>query len=287
MAEHQVPQKDFVVSFASMLKRLKWMQECEELIRHAPQPGEAGWMVPYVMILSQIYHNDRWGWWTSALMMQRLPDSPIPEILWETQAHHETMKHLRDLIQHCYARGAGDQAYGFIVDQILWGLNRYRKDGSSDVNVPLSKNPPPEPYPGAMQEFGDIFNLQLLMMHPYDYWGDLFAESRVGRGSKFYPTPMPVVRAMVDMTFSDERRNAADWKEVAVKSAHDPCIGTGRMMLLTGDYCLRLSGQDVNYLVLKAATINAMLYVPWMAMSGEGVVKELIEAAEADKAKKP
>jgi len=96
-----------------------------------------------------------------------------------------------------------------------------------------------------------------LLIHPYDYFGDLLSECHWGKSKGFFPTPMSVVKVMTAITMGQKGLDQR------TKTVLDPCVGTGRMLMLAGDYSLRLHGQDIDGVVLKAANINFLLYVPW------------------------
>ena len=102
----------------------------------------------------------------------------------------------------------------------------------------------------------EIFNLETLLAYPYDFFGDILAENQHGRRAGFFPTPMNVVKAMVRMAISDDDARA--------KTVCDPCVGTGRMLLVASNYSYRLYGADIDGTVIKATLVNGYLYAPWL-----------------------
>lgn len=105
-----------------------------------------------------------------------------------------------------------------------------------------------------------VFNLNALAAYPYDYWGDILAESKYGQGQGFYPTPLEVVKLMAMMTLG---LGGTTGKDPRLQSVCDPALGTGRMLLVSSNYSYILCGQDINGTVIKASLINFALYAPW------------------------
>jgi type I restriction-modification system DNA methylase subunit len=86
-----------------------------------------------------------------------------------------------------------------------------------------------------------------------------------GRGKNFnpngfFPTPHEVVECMSQMAFSGADQHLAKFQTV-----NDCCVGTGRMLLHASNHSLRLSGADIDGLVLEICKINLALYAPWGA----------------------
>lgn len=98
------------------------------------------------------------------------------------------------------------------------------------------------------------------LAYPYDHLGEVMAEYKGGSGwnmHAFYPTPMSLCRLMAQMTMGDE-------PDPRKRTMNDCAMGTGRMQLVASDYCMVLTGQDIDPAVLKIAKINGALYAPWM-----------------------
>ena len=104
------------------------------------------------------------------------------------------------------------------------------------------------------------FNLGWVMAYPYDQFGDLMAECKMGRASGFFPTPHVICETMCRVLyFSDSE------KDYRAESCMEPALGTGRMLLHSSDYSMMLYGMDISMTCVKAAICNAYFYAPWMA----------------------
>ena len=113
------------------------------------------------------------------------------------------------------------------------------------------------------------FNLGLLMKYPHDYmsWGscELANMARSGNSNGYFPTPQNIVKMMNLMTVTD-----AD--KMKTKTVCDPCAGTGIMLLEASNFSLRLYAQDISLNMCKMATVNAYIYVPWMACPADNLI---------------
>jgi hypothetical protein len=187
----------------------------------------------------------------------RLIDAPLPQIAWlsTTQRHNPALKMLEACLNAVPRHGAwqtwGSWSYfDYFLDWLLYGFGH-----------PGQPEQPVEPAgcEEARERLYQVFCLEALLAWPYDYFGDILAENRHGRGMGFYPTPMTVAQLMVSMLFagSNEQDNR-------LETVCDPCVGTGRLLIVAGNHSVRLYGQDINPTVLKALLVNGYLYVPWL-----------------------
>ena len=103
----------------------------------------------------------------------------------------------------------------------------------------------------------------LFLSHPARWGSCEIAGMAHGNGTGYFPTPQLVVKMMVQMTM-----NQAD----KAKTFNEPCCGNGTMLLEASSYCLRLYAQDIDLSMCKMATLNAWLYIPWLAYSGDGII---------------
>ena len=108
---------------------------------------------------------------------------------------------------------------------------------------------------GASDRLYQVFNIETLLAYPHDYFGDILCENQHGQRSGFFPTPMSVVEMLVLMTVDGDAR---------LKTVCDPCVGTGRMLLVASNYSLRLYGVDIDPTVIKATLVNGYLFAPWL-----------------------
>lgn len=111
------------------------------------------------------------------------------------------------------------------------------------------------------------FNLGLMMKYPADHmaWGscEIAGMAHKGNGTGYFPTPQHVVKMMTQMTMTDADKT---------RTFNEPCCGTGTMLLEASNYCLRLYAQDIDLNMVKMATVNAWIYMPWLACPAHGLI---------------
>jgi hypothetical protein len=104
----------------------------------------------------------------------------------------------------------------------------------------------------------ETFDLSLMLLYPSDYLSlfliDFQGQSGVGG---YYPTPLNLTKAI---TLLLSGSNAE--KQKRVESVFEPCLGAGAMLLPSES--LNLVGADFNISMVKAASIQAFLYQPWL-----------------------
>ncbi len=211
-----------------------------------------GWLLPYLIALDDMFFK-RWKYWLNICNTNNLPEEPIPYIPFSAAYDYreqKVQKNLKKCLQ--YAAHYGDPFLKF-VDWILWGLGR-----TSD-------------FPDISDKIDDYwyrtFNLGLFYLEPADHWGDLASEYIGKRGqqdSGFFATPANVVKMMTLMTMGGEPE-----LKHRIMSVMEPCCGTGVMLLYMSNYSLNMYAQDKSITMTKLATINAMIYIPWMIVSGK------------------
>ena len=246
-------------SYAKLCRFLEQQGRLPRLSDPIPAYRYAGWALPMIIeghrVLPEV--QDRWGYHLRILDTQQVPDDPIPQIDFLNSPHPETLKHLHRWItisaQH-------ESAWTGLTRFIEWMAYALR----------VSHHPPVLHDNIQAKLYRDV-NLLELMLHPYDYWGDIIAEG-VGTGrwanpNKFFPTPMAVCRLMASMVLPDiTGMSPQQLKELRVKKVADPAgSGTGRMLLLASNISLALYGYEIDPLVLTASLINGALYAPWLA----------------------
>lgn len=209
-----------------------------------------GWLLPYLWGMdSQV--SGRWGYWTRSIVNGEPLDEPIPHIDFLDSPNSETMKNLTKCLS---AYNRYDFRLSDFLEWLLWGF------GAQDERARISDE--------ANDFLYKTFCLDLLLMHPHDYLGHILTEEKAGywnNPSAFYPTPHAVCNAMVKMTFADAIREGQDLKS---KSVHDPCVGTGRMLMYASNYSLFLYGQDIDRTCCNACAVNGYLYMPWLVRAG-------------------
>lgn len=207
----------------------------------------AGWAFEFLLQLDDVLWG-RWMWWLMHLGDNTVASiKEIPQIDFLSSPCDVTIGMLRsclDAIGSRYGYSAS-RTVPILAEWISWSL---------DSRTP---HPPADVTQGLHEELYQTFCLDLMIGAPYDYFGALLSESGHGKSSTaFFPTPMEVVKCMAKMGMFDVG--------VHVKVC-DPCVGTGRTLMVAGNHALHLTGQDIDHTVLVCAKANFMLYVPWGA----------------------
>ena len=179
-------------------------------------------------------------------------DEPIPKIQFDNFPHSEVQRNLKDCLQYAWSAGIGSHGWMLFVDWLLWGLN------SSLV---------PE-FPSRICEelswkWYTTFNMGLMLKYPADHmaWASCeLASPKAWQGNGYFPTPMNICVMMANITHGLDRPEK-DLRGVV----NDPCLGTGSMLLAASNHSLRLTGQDVSLDMVKMATVNSYLFMPWLA----------------------
>ena len=213
-----------------------------------------GWLRVMVQLV-HAYDDDvpnRWGYFQQ-VFEGRLPTEGIPEIVWLSAPDSSGMKQIEQAINHIAAAGFGSWGgFGRFIQWLGFGLD-----------IPKCQDP------GFSDELNDklyrTFNAQVWLQNPYDYLGSYLAESQ-GSGKNwnpnaFYPTPMSICQLMIEMQMGDARGDQR------LQSVMDPCVGSGRLLLVASNRSLLLYGQDIDPLMVDICNINGLLYAPWMVYS--------------------
>jgi hypothetical protein len=217
------------------------------------QPWEIrGWLLPYVMDLRPgvCGRPGRWLYWLRTMEAGKILDEPIPPLTLGFGSGDGSAAGRRSIEKAIAVLG---HSHGFssaprlIIEWLAWGLH-------------ASAEPPRLPAEAAEALYRD-FDVCPLLYEPADYLGWMLSEAK-GRGhdpSGFFPTPTPLVELMAQVIMDGAG------EDLRRKTVNDPCVGTGRMLLVAGGRSLRLSGQDVNPTCVLATLVNGALYCPWLS----------------------
>jgi hypothetical protein len=214
---------------------------------------DAGWLLP-TLILTDLKETARWDYWFTCMEAGTLPDAPLPPVYFLGTPHKDTLKMLTDSLDAISGHGkdshlgwSSSTYFRFFTEWLLFGLGQKG-----------SETPPADPMgcTGASDRLLEVFDLPLLLKHPYDYIGDLLSECAYGRHNSFYPTPHPVCEFMVRMLMLGEDNRT--------KTVCDPCTGTGRLLLHASNYSMRLFGMDIDQLMCQIALVNGYFFAPWL-----------------------
>ena len=225
-----------------------WPRVPDRAFRVVPERVFSGWLLPVLQACDAMCWG-RWPWHMLAWSQMRLPDEPLPQI--EFNGNPLTIKMLQaslNTIPGCGEWQSWDswRYLECFLDWLLFGFGH------------LSQLPP-EPEPGAYDRLYQVVCLEALVVWPYDYFGDIMAANRFGRGLGFYPTPHHLAALLAGMLFSGTAEDLT--REVV-----DPCVGTGRMLLHASNHSVCLYGQDINPVCVKATLVNGYLYAPWLVL---------------------
>lgn len=208
-----------------------------------------GWLIPYLqMAEAHPIVSPRYDYVLRTLDAGQLLDEPLPQIEFCGEFERDVQPGLK-MLKKCldeveYKSGSWNGMREF-CEWIAFAVGVTPEASSLDEKV---------------QEFlYRNFNLEPLLMHPSDYLGQMLCETSHGKKNGFYPTPINICQLMVEMV-SGDCKTAADRRGEAVM---DPCVGTGRMLLVSSNYSMRLFGQDIDYLCCLITKINLALYAPW------------------------
>lgn len=221
-----------------------------------PRHLEPGWLLSYLFIIESSCYG-RWMYWENCCFQGgELPSEPLPKIDFLTHPHPTTLKMLSRCLD-CIPQSGSWQGwsswnyFNYFLDWLLFGFGHPGFDQEPDE---------PQGCVGASMRLYQTFCLDMMILFPYDYWGDLFADNNYGKRQGFYPTPMPVAAMMSQMLFVNENQDNR------LASFGDPCTGTGRFPLLASNYTLKLTCQDIDSTLLKATLVNGFMYAPWLSV---------------------
>jgi len=226
---------------------------------HTPDEGkqarESGWLLP-TLLRTETFLHGRWDYLAECWEKGALSPEPIPRILFLGSPEKKVWKMLTtslDAIPN-YGHGgwmgwSGAEYFRFFLE---WMLHGFSHAGHQEApNEPAGCE-------GASERLAKVFDLALLLEHPYDYWGDLLAENAYGKRQGFFPTPHTVAELIAQMTIG---MSDGDTRALTVC---DPCVGTGRLLLHASNYSLRLYGQDIDSTLCLATLVNGFMFAPWL-----------------------
>lgn len=211
-----------------------------------------GWLVPYAqMAEANPAVAPRYDYVLRTIDAGRLLDEPIPQIDFCGEFEPSVKPGIR-MLQKC-------------LDKVEYSMGVWNgmRELAEWIGFALGVTTQPSRLDEKAQEFlYRNFNLEPLLLAPADYLGQMLSESNYGKRNGFYPTPTCVVKMMTECVFFDRRAENPSVDHRTDKVC-DPCVGTGRMLLVASNYSLRLYGQDIDYLCCLICKINLALYAPW------------------------
>ncbi len=174
-----------------------------------------------------------------------LLDEPIPQMEFVGERDPSTRdgwKMLADMVKVAEYSSGYTRALELIVNWLAFALAIGEKEPSIGDK--------------HQEQLYRLCDLSKWMLAPTDYLGEYMAEIGSGKAGGFFPTPMSICTLMAQLNYDHGRDHR-------LTTAMDPAVGTGRTLLVTSNYSLRLYGQDINYLCVLICKINFALYAPW------------------------
>jgi hypothetical protein len=211
-----------------------------------------GWLLFQVQLADA--HPDapgRWAHYMRTFEAGHLLDEPIPEISF-SNADPAGMKMIGKCVELLAHSGSVWSAFERFVGWLSWGL-------AVSKEMPRIEE-------ATAEALYRTFNFEPLLLHPYDYLGELLAGDRAGgwNPNAFYPTPHPVCEMIARICFGEGANDDGD-RDPRLRTVTEPAVGTGRMLLHASNFSYRLSGMDKDKLVVDICLCNGAFYAPWLA----------------------
>lgn len=235
------------------------------------------WLFPMLVAIDQLpdIGTGRWSYWSNTLLdADQQKPGPIPTVKFG-RPNPDTIKNITQTLK--IAEQAGVRHSRAFEAWVVWVLHGLGCSGVIDPDAPDQKNfldhdtpdlIPDLKYAGITPKILDgwyeTFNLGLMIQYPADYCA-YFAQGGANKdynpytGSGFFATPIEVSKLLCDIQFG-----TMDRAEARRQKVHDPCCGTGSMLLAASNHSLRLSGIDINRFMVLCTILQGYLYAPWM-----------------------
>lgn len=248
-----------------------WPRKADRsIVREGAPHVFRGWLLPFLVSIDDALWG-RWDYWARTKISGRLLDEPLPRISFgdfpmSKLGHSPARRMLENALNHIPSHGEwqtwGSTTYiDYFFDWMLYGFGYHAELPEAPIGCE-----------GACSRLYQTFCLDAMQAYPYDYFGDMLAETSYGRGQGFYPTPMHVCEMMTQMLYGEGDSRAL--------TINEPCVGTGRMLMCASNFSMCLFGQDIMLTSVKATIINLYLYAPWGAKPMEWMIPEREEMPE-------
>ena len=153
-----------------------------------------------------------------------------------------------------------DGVFELLLDYLLYGFG--------DSLIKSLEHIPRE----YLEHWSKIFDLRPFLDFPGDWLGNHYeiheASSSLKSCTGFFTTPPAICKMMVKMAMNEAH---------LLDTFNEPCLGSGRMLLEASNYCLNLSGNDINKTLVKISKVNCWLYVPSAIMPCLNLKKEKLQ----------
>ncbi len=177
--------------------------------------------------------SPRWQWYSQLLLKNTIPRAPWPHIHFVDDDDHVAGW----LVASCLKGGhALDELLKYVLHML--GHPRYHQPPSKHFDFDLEK---------ALTLHRDLFG---------DYYSEEMSHGLRSQ-TGYFPTPMSICNLIADMTL-----DRCD----LLNSVHDPCVGSGRMLMAASNRSLFLSGIDVNPVCVRMTFVNGYLFAPQLVI---------------------
>jgi len=180
--------------------------------------------------------SERWRWWSFALLRDKVPVTPIPKISFAENFNESAEPY--KVIKRCVNPYDRD-SFHKLLDWLLYCFGDSSVKELSFDTKHLEAN----------------FKLEPFFEEPGDWAGHFYETQIISKSGReksgFFSTPMSICNLIVSIS-----------QPKLTDTVHEPCVGTGRMLLAASNYSINLSGQDINPDLVKICKINAWLYMP-------------------------
>ena len=240
------------------------------------------------------YFSNRWGWWLGCLADGEIGDKQIPQIDFGNSPYTAKLTELDRCLKASGFDGKSlteqlgtKQSVRAEVDKLIARLSHTRHPHSAarlladtllygfmdkGAKLPTLTSDEETALAYAMVDLVPKF-----MAHPDD-WASYILQHVYpnGSGLAWFPTPIELAKLMAAMLHTGDNR---------FQTVHEPCVGTGVTLLAASNYSLRLCGQDVDADMVAWCKIQMYLYVPWVIIPGDNIIKEFVRADAEEKAR--
>lgn len=184
--------------------------------------------------------STRWQWYSRLIFFKEIPKDPFPQIHF-VDDHDGRARRLVDSCLRPFSDVGMDELLKFLLNRFGYGECRHLPSAIKGHHV---------------DHWEATFDVAAAISLERDVFGDVYGE-RMGKilrnGTGYFPTPMSVCQLIANMTLA-----GVD----LFSTVHDPCVGSGRMLLPASNKSLFLSGMDVNPVCVRMTLVNGFLFAP-------------------------
>lgn len=202
-----------------------------------------GWMRGIALQTETLIHGRWFAWLNINAKGDFTRDDEIPEIDFNTNA--KTEKEVTKMLERCIQIVQNDGHRMFeLIEWIGYslGIAWFKKP-------PLSER--------AWKQLYETFSIDLMLYYPADHLSNFVGVHGQSGQLDYFPTPFQVTKAITEMLNADKDDFSAH-----TTSVHEPCLGAAAMVLSSKS--LMISGGDLSPFMVKVASIQSFLFLPWL-----------------------